>query len=151
MRPSLSRIRYRPRPHTHATFQNFVGLGAGGRRPVRALMDPWTHGGKTMELSYAGDVEFGPDAALPSFDQREAAGFHGWCVRPTGRSCPRTEERAPASGEFGDYGTPGWRTRSLFAGGIGGEVSVAPRSVWTWKCSGSVAIGAPSHVVHHLE
>src|SRR4029453_4995416 len=24
-----------------------------------------------------------------------------------------------------------------FAGGIGGEVSVAPRSVWTWKCSGS--------------
>ena len=36
-------------------------------------------------------------------------------------------------------------------GGIGGEVSVAPRSVWTWKCRGSVASGAPSHIVHHLE
>jgi predicted acyl esterase len=26
--------------YTRATFQNFVGLGAGGRRPVRALMGP---------------------------------------------------------------------------------------------------------------
>jgi hypothetical protein len=24
--------------YTRATFQNFVGLGAGGRRPVRAVM-----------------------------------------------------------------------------------------------------------------
>ena len=32
--------------YTRATFQNFVGLGAGGRRPVRALMGPWTHGGQ---------------------------------------------------------------------------------------------------------
>ena len=55
--------------YTRATFQNFVGLGAGGRRQVRALVGPWTHGAKTVELSYAGDVEFGRDAALPSFDE----------------------------------------------------------------------------------
>ena len=61
-----------------ATFQNFVGLGAGGRRPVRALMGPWTHGGKTMELSYAGDVEFGPDAALPSFDELHLRWYDRW-------------------------------------------------------------------------
>ncbi len=59
--------------YTRATFQNFVGLGAGGRRPVRALIGPWTHGGKTMELSYAGDVEFAPEAALPSFTSRPCA------------------------------------------------------------------------------
>ena len=34
---------------------------------VRALVGPWTHGARTVELSYAGDVEFGRDAALPSF------------------------------------------------------------------------------------
>jgi putative CocE/NonD family hydrolase len=30
--------------YTRATFQNFAGLGAGGRRPVRALVGPWTRG-----------------------------------------------------------------------------------------------------------
>ena len=64
--------------YTRATFQNFVGLGAGGRRPVRALMGPWTHGGKTMELSYAGDVEFGHDAALPSFDELHLRWYDRW-------------------------------------------------------------------------
>ena len=74
--------------YTRATFQNFVGLGAGGRRPVRALMGPWTHGGKTMELSYAGDVEFGHDAALPSFDAlhlRWTAGSAAWTTVSTPR------------------------------------------------------------------
>jgi putative CocE/NonD family hydrolase len=64
--------------YTRATFQNFVGLGAGGRRPVRALVGPFTHGGKTMELSYAGDVEFGHDAALPSFDELHLRWFDRW-------------------------------------------------------------------------
>ena len=64
--------------YTRATFQNFVGLSAGGRRPVRALMGPWTHGGKTMELSYAGDVEFGHDAALPSFDELHLRWYDRW-------------------------------------------------------------------------
>ncbi len=64
--------------YTRATFQNFVGLGAGGRRPVRVLMGPWTHGGKTMELSYAGDVEFGHDAALPSFDELHLRWYDRW-------------------------------------------------------------------------
>ena len=55
--------------YTRATFQNFVGLAAKGRRTVRALVGPWTHGSRTMEVSYAGDVEFGRAAALPSFDE----------------------------------------------------------------------------------
>jgi hypothetical protein len=36
---------------------------------VRTLAGPWTQGAKTVEFSYAGDVEFGHDAALPSFDE----------------------------------------------------------------------------------
>jgi predicted acyl esterase len=64
--------------YTRATFQNFVGLGAGGRRPVRALVGPWTHGARTVELSYAGDVEFGREAALPSFDEVHLRWFDRW-------------------------------------------------------------------------
>ena len=64
--------------YTRATFQNFVGLRAGGRRPVRALVGPWTHGNKTVELSYAGDVEFGRDAALASFDELHLRWFDRW-------------------------------------------------------------------------
>jgi predicted acyl esterase len=64
--------------YTRATFQNFVGLRAGGRRPVRALVGPWTHGNKTVELSYAGDVEFGSDAALASFDELHLRWFDRW-------------------------------------------------------------------------
>jgi putative CocE/NonD family hydrolase len=64
--------------YTRATFQNFVGLQAGGRRIVRALVGPWTHGAKTVELSYAGDVEFGREAALPSFDEVHLRWFDRW-------------------------------------------------------------------------
>ena len=64
--------------YTRATFQNFVGLGADGRRPVRVLMGPWTHGSRTMELSYAGNVEFGKQAALPSFDELHLRWYDRW-------------------------------------------------------------------------
>src|SRR4029453_9902916 len=64
--------------YTRGTFQNFVGLSAGGRRPVRVLMGPWTHGSRTMELSHAGDVEFGHDAALPSFDELHLRWYDRW-------------------------------------------------------------------------
>jgi putative CocE/NonD family hydrolase len=64
--------------YTRATFQNFAGLRAGGQRPVRALVGPWTHGAKTVELSYAGDVEFGREAALPSFDELHVQWFDRW-------------------------------------------------------------------------
>jgi hypothetical protein len=64
--------------YTRATLQNFVGLRAGGRRPVRALVGPWTHGARTVELSHAGDVEFGREAAQPSFDQLHLRWFDRW-------------------------------------------------------------------------
>ncbi|MFL2542617.1 MAG: CocE/NonD family hydrolase [Candidatus Latescibacterota bacterium] len=53
--------------YTRATCQNYVGLAAVKNGPVRMLMGPWTHGSNTVELSFAGDVEFGEEAALESF------------------------------------------------------------------------------------
>ncbi len=47
------------------TLQNFVELSKRKTSPVHLLMGPWTHGGNTR--SYAGDVEFGPDAARRDF------------------------------------------------------------------------------------
>ena len=52
--------------YTRATFDHFVGLQSHRRR-VRVIVGPWTHGSETVELSHAGDVEFGHAAALESF------------------------------------------------------------------------------------
>ena len=55
---------------TRGTVDNYVGLARLKKGPVRLLMGPWTHGGNAR--SFAGDVEFGTDAAIPDF----ATGFH---------------------------------------------------------------------------
>jgi len=49
---------------------NYVSLSKAKRGPIRLIMGPWTHGGQTH--SYAGEAEFGPDAALDftAFHQR---------------------------------------------------------------------------------
>jgi putative CocE/NonD family hydrolase len=52
------------------TFKNFLGLKALKRSPQHVLVGPWTHGGN--HRSYAGDVSYGPDAAIVDF----ATEFH---------------------------------------------------------------------------
>jgi putative CocE/NonD family hydrolase len=47
------------------TLQNFIELSKRKTSPMHLLMGPWTHGGNTR--SYAGDVEFGPEAARADF------------------------------------------------------------------------------------
>ena len=64
--------------YSRATFENFIGGTAAGKGPVRVLVGPWSHGSATIELSYAGDVEFGPDAALGSFHDLQRAWFERW-------------------------------------------------------------------------
>jgi putative CocE/NonD family hydrolase len=51
---------YDPYPRTAAT--NYTGLSAEKRGPVHLILGPWTHGNRS--LSYAGDVDFGPQATL---------------------------------------------------------------------------------------
>ena len=47
------------------TVQNYNELSRRLDADVRLIMGPWTHSGNTR--SYAGDVEFGPDAAIDDF------------------------------------------------------------------------------------
>lgn len=56
--------------YSGSTFQNFNALSKQKKSPVRLLAGPWVHGGNAS--SSAGDVEFGPEAAMPDF----ASQFH---------------------------------------------------------------------------
>jgi putative CocE/NonD family hydrolase len=51
---------------------NYVGLHQIKKGPIRLLMGPWTHAGHTR--TYAGEVEFGPSAAIE--DYFSTAMFH---------------------------------------------------------------------------
>lgn len=51
--------------YTSGTIKNYLGLAEIKKSPIRLLIGPWTHGGN--KLSYAGNVEFGPEAAIPDF------------------------------------------------------------------------------------
>ncbi len=52
--------------YLRGTVQNYLRLSALKKSPMRLLVGPWTHGGNAR--SYAGEVEFGPEAAVPDFD-----------------------------------------------------------------------------------
>lgn len=64
--------------YTRATLETFVTLARAKRSVVKVVMGPWTHGTYTTELSYAGDADLGPDAALDSFDALHLRWFDRW-------------------------------------------------------------------------
>ena len=47
-----------------AMFIHFMELSRRKKGPVKILMGPWIHGDDTVELTYSGDVDFGPAASL---------------------------------------------------------------------------------------
>ena len=49
-------------PYPRTATENYVGLSRLKRGPVRLILGPWTHGDRS--LTYAGDVDFGPEATL---------------------------------------------------------------------------------------
>lgn len=49
-------------PYPRTATDNYLGLSRRKQGPVRLILGPWTHGDRT--LSYAGDVDFGPEAVL---------------------------------------------------------------------------------------
>jgi len=55
---------------TQVANMNYVTLAKNKKSLQRLIMGPWTHGGRTR--SYAGEAEFGPDAAIDflAFEQR---------------------------------------------------------------------------------
>ncbi|MDA0329651.1 MAG: CocE/NonD family hydrolase [Gemmatimonadetes bacterium] len=49
-------------PYPRTATDNYLGLSDAKRGPVRLILGPWTHGDRS--LTWAGDVDFGPDATL---------------------------------------------------------------------------------------
>lgn len=49
-------------PYPRTATDNYMGLRASKRGPVRLILGPWTHGDRS--LTYAGDVDFGSEATL---------------------------------------------------------------------------------------
>jgi uncharacterized protein len=49
-------------PYPRTVIDNYLGLKQRKRGPVRLVLGPWTHGDR--ELTFAGDVDFGPAAAF---------------------------------------------------------------------------------------
>ncbi len=56
----------------------FAELSKRKKGPIKVLMGPWTHGGCTVELTYSGDVDFGPPASLKG---NLAAHLNPWRLR----------------------------------------------------------------------
>lgn len=48
--------------YSRTATDNYVGLSKAKRGPVCLILGPWTHGNRF--LSYAGDVDFGPEAVV---------------------------------------------------------------------------------------
>ena len=48
--------------YVRTTMENFEGLGAGRKAPLRLIMGPWLHGDRN--ITHSGDAEFGPAAAF---------------------------------------------------------------------------------------
>jgi len=64
--------------YTRSTLEAFVALREAKRSHIKVLMGPWTHGTDTTELSCAGDIDLGPDAALESFAGLHLRWFDRW-------------------------------------------------------------------------
>jgi putative CocE/NonD family hydrolase len=53
--------------YCETALANYLGLSRIKTSPIRLVMGPWVHG--TTTATFAGEVEFGPDAAIPDFYQ----------------------------------------------------------------------------------
>ena len=49
-------------PYPRTATENYIALSKKKRGPVRLILGPWTHGDR--QLTYAGDVDFGPAATI---------------------------------------------------------------------------------------
>nr|WP_243239816.1 CocE/NonD family hydrolase [Sulfobacillus harzensis] len=56
--------------YTRATIRNWAALSQTKHSPPHLVMGPWTHGSNEPGLTYAGNVDFGSDAAIDYFELR---------------------------------------------------------------------------------
>jgi putative CocE/NonD family hydrolase len=62
--------------YARGTTSNYEALSGIKDTPQHLLMGPWTHGG--WGVSYAGDVDFGPDAVLDDYNGLRLRWFDRW-------------------------------------------------------------------------
>lgn len=95
------------------TLHNYSGLSKSGRRPMRLLMGPWTHGGGT-DGAFPEQVDFGPDGRRVPIEPLQIQWFDRWIK---GRDGALPDE--PPVKIFVMGGGDGHRTREgrLFHGG----------------------------------
>jgi uncharacterized protein len=61
---------------TRSSIDNYLGLSRRKKSPQRLIVGPWVHGGATRRAH--GDVDFGPNAAIPDYDAFMLAWFDRW-------------------------------------------------------------------------
>ena len=64
--------------YARSVTENYIALSKMKRGPVRLIMGPWVHGVATMAQSWAGDVDFGPDAPLDDYNGYRLRWFDRW-------------------------------------------------------------------------
>lgn len=67
-------------PFAVATTSYYVAMARRDRSPQRLVVGPWTHMGMRTDLSYAGDVDFGPESVWGSsrFNAEQLRWFDRW-------------------------------------------------------------------------
>ncbi len=62
--------------YARGTTDNYIALSQLKRSPQHLIMGPWTHGG--WGVSYAGDVDFGPDSVMDDYNGYRLRWFDRW-------------------------------------------------------------------------
>ncbi|MGI6574951.1 MAG: CocE/NonD family hydrolase [bacterium] len=65
--------------YVSGTIKNYLGLSGQKKSPIKLLIGSWTHG--DMHISYAGDVEFGTNAAIPDFYNQWHVDWFDYCLK----------------------------------------------------------------------
>ena len=66
-------------PYSQTAIDNYLGLSHCKKGPIRLILGPWTHGNRS--LSYAGDVDFGPQLPFRWQSRRRLLGLAVAMVR----------------------------------------------------------------------
>jgi hypothetical protein len=97
-------------PYAQTTTDNYIGISRRQRGMARLVLGPWTHGERSV--TYAGDVDFGPEATLDgSLAQNYLALRAQWFDRWLKGETPATAEN-PAVRYFRMGGGSGCRLPS---------------------------------------
>jgi uncharacterized protein len=116
--------------YTRSTTDMYVALSKMKRGPVRLIVGPWVHGVGTMQQSWNGDVDFGQDGAMDSYNDLRLRWFdHHLKGLATGVDA-EPPVRLFVMGGGGGYTTPEGR---LFHGGAWRSEREWPlaRTAWT--------------------